>query len=132
MRLSSTGVGYQFFDRDYQASAHNDAHLSDVYKMMIDISGEQERVFVFHGVGCRKGMLEWYYGYLDKRRRGNIATIILYAVSNDRRPDDWASGGRSVAAAPGFAVPPGCIGSLVVGTQPPAATDGARKPIQPL
>jgi len=34
--------------------------------MVIDISGEQRRVFVFRGAGCRRKMLEWYYDYLDK------------------------------------------------------------------
>jgi len=37
----------------------------DVYKMMIDISGKQQCVFVFRGPGCRRKMLKWYYDYLD-------------------------------------------------------------------
>jgi hypothetical protein len=34
--------------------------------MVIDISGEQRRAFVFRGAGCRRKMLEWYYDYLDE------------------------------------------------------------------
>ena len=44
----------------------DEAYLPVVYKMVIDISGDRKRVFVFRHAGCRRKMLQWYYGYLDK------------------------------------------------------------------
>jgi hypothetical protein len=40
-----------------------------MYKMMIDISGE-ERVFLFRGPGCRKRMLEWWDDHLGRAEDG--------------------------------------------------------------
>ena len=37
-----------------------------MYKMIVDISGEPGRVFLFRGAGCRKRMLKSYDDYLDK------------------------------------------------------------------
>src|SRR5215469_4140091 len=59
-------VVYHFFGLNYQAGVPDEAYLPDVYKMVIDISGDRKRVFVFRRAGCRRKMLQWYYGYLDK------------------------------------------------------------------
>ena len=36
-----------------------------MYKMMIDVSGE-ERVFLFRGPGCRTKMIEWWDDHLNR------------------------------------------------------------------
>jgi len=71
----------------------------DVYKMMIDISGKQQCVFVFRGPGCRRKMLKWYYDYLDKAAKreeikrirvwgtvGNKTDMLLEWVREQMRP----------------------------------------------
>jgi hypothetical protein len=67
--------------------------------MVIDISREQRRVFVFRGADCRRKMLEWYYDYLDKAAKseemksirvwgtvGNKTDMVLEWVREQVRP----------------------------------------------
>jgi len=56
-----------------------------VYKMMIDISGKPQHVFVFRGAGCRKRMLEWYYDYLGKSVQGaEIKRIRVWGTAGNK------------------------------------------------
>jgi hypothetical protein len=49
--------------------------------MVIYISGERQRVFVFRGAGCRRKMLEWYYDYLDNAaERAEIKSIRVWGT----------------------------------------------------
>ena len=49
------------------------------------ISGERQRVFVFRRAGCRRKMLRWYYGYLDKAAESEeIKSIRVWAPSATR------------------------------------------------
>ena len=53
------------FLAERKLEARQETEALRVYKMIIDISGE-DRVFIFRGPGCRKKMLEWYSDYRKK------------------------------------------------------------------
>jgi len=74
-----------------------------VYKMVIDISGEPQRIFLFRGARCRKRMLQWYDDYLDKASQtpeikgirvrgtvGNKTDIVLEWVRGEGEPSEDA------------------------------------------
>ena len=55
-----------------------------MYKMMIDVSGE-ERVFLFHGPGCRKRMIEWWHDHLDRAEAGeDIHSIRVWGTVGNK------------------------------------------------
>ena len=64
----------------------DEAYLPVVYKMVIDISGDRKRVFVFRHAGCRRKMLQWYYGYLDKAAESEEIQSIRVGPPSTTRP----------------------------------------------
>ena len=66
-----------------------------MYKMVIRITGEQQRVAVFRGPHCRKKMLELYYDYRDKAaEREEIKSIRVWGTIDNKATMilEWVSG----------------------------------------
>jgi hypothetical protein len=77
-----------------------------MYKMMIDVSGE-ERAFLFRGPGCRKRMLEWWHDHLGRAEGGeDIRKIRVWGTVGNKTDivREWAR--SPTLSTPSLSMPP--------------------------
>lgn len=68
-----------------------------MYKMMIDVSGE-DRINVFRGPGGRKTMLQWWDDYLDRAKgEEDIRSIRVWGTVGNKTDLDrqWVRGEKA-------------------------------------